>query len=51
MLEALRYAVRSTYRKIVICSDSMSTLQAIGQVYPKHPLAQQITDQRAHMEY
>lgn len=45
--EALRYVENNDMVNALICSDSLSALEAISNLYPSHPLVQQVQTQLA----
>lgn len=42
--ESIKFASSSENEKFLICTDSLSSLQVLQQIYPKHPLAIEIKD-------
>lgn len=50
ILEVLRYATQKKHTSFVICSDSLSALQSLKQIYSRHPLVQLIADQYNHLQ-
>lgn len=44
ILKAVEYILEKNLRKMVICCDSLSTIQSIEQMYSKNPLVQNIKE-------